>query len=441
MSANDPTEVLAAGRIILPGATLATPEQRLLEERAIAICRRAEIAAARARIEALFKADRNARLAGQDAVIARSAEEHVMHAALIAASETPLSPRFVWTIAMAREWLGLQVPGSRFGQDNPDNVYRFASVDPALSYRISGRFVVAPPTDFSICSLPAQVGEGIAADVRGFIARDTLDVDAAGHFEILVDGTATDGRRNHLSIAGARVLMVRDTLVDWDGERPSWLHIERLDDHTPAAGDGFELERAAFRAADLAVTIASFFLERVQHGMCETGPLNTVPAPVSSAARGGLVSQAATLGYYRLGDDEAWVLTIDRLGARYLGVQICDMWMLSYDYGRRTSSLNHHQALPDDDGRYRLVVSAADPGVHNWLDGSGAGIGTILLRWQGIPADADFASGATAELIKISELRAHLPAETRYLDGKAREEQQARRYRAYRRRLAAGTVE
>lgn len=416
----------------LAGSVLATPQQRLVEERALAIYGSPEIATAKARITALFKADRNSRFVDQDGLIAQSAAEHCLHAAMIAASETPRSPCFVWTIAMAHQWMGLDVPGSRIGQDNPDNVYRFASVDGEMRYTLSGRFSAQPPTDFSICALPAQVGEGIAANVCGIITRDTIDLDADGRFEIVVDSTPTDGRRNHLCIAGAKVLMGRDTLADWGVERPAQLSIKPIGAETI---DDFHIAQATARAAHLAFTIAEFFLRVVQHGMCEVGPLNTVPAPVTSAGRGGLVTQSATLGYYRLSDGEAWVISIDLLGARYLGVQLCDMWMLSYDYRQRASSLNHRQALADADGRVRLVVSAADPGVHNWLDGSGHDLGTILLRWHGIPAGADFANSVVAEVVAIVDLAGYLPAETIWLDAQARTQQQAARLFEYNHRV------
>lgn len=423
---------IAAGDKDIPGSILATPEQDLVERRALEIYQRPEIARARERLLALFRADRNALLADQEAFILQSADEHCLHAALIAASETPRSPGFVWTLALPHNWLGRAVPGSRMGQENPDNIYRFASVDPGLSYRISGRFHGRPPTDFSLCSLPAQVGEGIAADVRGIITPDTLDVDGDGRFEILVDATPTQARRNHLCIAGARVLMGRDTLGDWGREGPAELHIERMDGD---AVDDFDIERAAPRAAGLVTDIGEFFLTRVQHGMCEAGPLNSVPAPESSAGRGGLTTQTGAVGYYRLGQDEALVLSLDPLGARYLGVQICDMWMLSYDYSRHTSSFNHRQALADGDGRIRLVIAAEDPGVHNWLDGSGNSLGSLVLRWQCVPAGADFSGAVAAEVVDIGDLPSYLPAGTRYLDRSGREAQRAERFREYLRRV------
>jgi hypothetical protein len=38
------------------------------------------------------------------------------------------------------------------------------------------------------------------------------------------------------------------------------------------------------------------------------------------------------------------------------------------------------QALADDDGRYRFVLSHRDPGVHNWLDTTGRHAGIVILR-------------------------------------------------------------
>src|SRR3546814_4563288 len=73
------------------------------------------------------------------------------------------------------------------------------------------------------------------------------------------------------------------------------------------------------------------------------------------------------------------------------------MWMLSYEYRHHTSSLNHAQAVPDSDGLYRWVISAADPGVHNWLDGSGNACGSILLRWQHLPPGAQLAGCVRSE--------------------------------------------
>jgi hypothetical protein len=156
---------------------------------------------------------------------------------------------------------------------------------------------------------------------------------------------------------------------------------------------------------------------------------------VASAGRGGLVTQAATLCNFDLGADEALIINADRLGARYVGMQICDLWMLSYECRDRTSSLNHVQAIPDSDRRYRWVISASDPGVHNWLDSSNQLAGSILLRWQHTVQNADLANAISTKRVKLADLRAHLPADTALADESARQAQRKQRLYDYERRL------
>jgi hypothetical protein len=411
-----------------PASALANERQRLIEQRALRIYRSAPVRAAMAETLRSFNDDPNAQFANQQVLMQQSVNEHYFHSSLMAASETPRNPFFVWTIALAHQWLGLDVPGSRFGHDNTDNAYRIAAIDPALRYRLSGRFAGPRPCDFSICALPRQVGENIAADVLALIAIDDIDVDANGNFSVTIDATPTQGRRNHLCIAGAKILFARDTMADWRIERPSELRLVPVD--TPVVDD-FDEALACARSASLGATIANFFLTRIQHGMFEQAPVNTIPVPLPSGSRGGLSTQLGTLGFYRLADDEALVITADRLGARYLSLQIIDLWMVSYEYSRHTSSFNHAQAIANADGRYRWVISARDPGVYNWLDGGGNATGNMLFRWQKVPAGADVAHCVSAAVVKLNALREHLPADTRFVDEQQRSLQRARRLQDY----------
>jgi hypothetical protein len=409
-------------------SVLATPAQRIVEERAIGLWQSAAGRAAVADLVAFYEGDVDARLPDQAHLIHNGAEELVFHSALMAASETPACPYFVWTLSPPRQWMGLDVPGSRFGQDNPDNIYRIAALDPSFRYRISGQFAGAHPCEFSISALPAQIGDGTVGGTVGMISASEIDVDAIGRFEIIADASPNEGRRNHLPIAGARTLQARDTLADWQVERPVALNIERIDGPTT---DDFDADKAAARMGYLSATISRYFRKVVQHGMCEVAPVNSLPPLMSSAARGGLLSQAATLGCYQVAPDEALIVTVDLLGARYLGVQIVDRWMVSHDYRRATSCLNHLQAQADSDGRIRYVISINDPGVHNWLDGSGAGAGAILLRWQQLPEGVVFGDAVTTELVKMVELRTRLPRDTRLAGPVERLAQQDERETGY----------
>ncbi|TAL03192.1 MAG: hypothetical protein EPO08_04815 [Rhodospirillaceae bacterium] len=417
-----------------PTSALATADQRRAEERALAIFATDKLQAARAETLAHFRADPNAALPDQDHLIGQSVSEHYFHAALMAASEDSTAPSFVWTLAHDHHWMGMHVLGSRFGQDNSDNCYRLASIDPRMRYRIKGQFASGRPCDFSICALPGQPGENILANVVALIDLDDIDLDADRCFSIEVDADPTDGRRNHLCIARARMLFVRDTLAKWSVETPCALQIEPLQ---VAAEREFHLGSASSRAADLGNTIARYMLKELQHGIFERGPLNALNPPWAAGKHGGLVTQASALGHYRLGVDDALIVTADRLDARYMGMQITDIWMLSYEYRHRTSSLNHAQAAPDADGRFRWVISRRDPGVHNWLDGGGNGCGTILLRWQHLPAGRTPAgANAVCELMKLSDVRGCLPRDTCFLSEMERAAQRARRLSAYQCRIA-----
>src|SRR3546814_11602284 len=112
----------AMSDVTVKSGILATADQRLVEERAMMLFQTDAIVGARGAMLALFRADRNAKLADQDALIRNSVEEHLFHCCLVVANETPHHPRFVWSIVLDHPWMGLDVPGSRFGQDNFNNI-------------------------------------------------------------------------------------------------------------------------------------------------------------------------------------------------------------------------------------------------------------------------------------------------------------------------------
>jgi hypothetical protein len=55
--------------------------------------------------------------------------------------------------------------------------------------------------------------------------------------------------------------------------------------------------------------------------------------------------------------------------------------MESLDYRHHTIHLNKHTARAADDGRVKLVVAHADPGLPNWIETAGHARGTMGLRW------------------------------------------------------------
>ena len=88
-----------------------------------------------------------------------------------------------------------------------------------------------------------------------------------------------------------------------------------------------------------------------------------------------------------------------------------DPMTTTLDYVQHQSSLNDKQLCFDSAGRMRVVLSATDPGAANWLDTGGWLQGGMIWRWN----DAREKPHPTLVKIKLSELKSHLPADTRYL--------------------------
>ena len=164
-------------------------------------------------------------------------------------------------------------------------------------------------------------------------------------------------------------------------------------------------------------------------------PANVVPK--AGAANFAYAKQAQAPAQFRLDDEEALVITVDPMGARYLGAQVADPWGASPDYARHSSSLNGAQALANADGTISYVIATRDPGVHNWIDTAGLREGTLLIRWQALPAGGidPERSIRFVGVVKQRELSKALPAETCWVTHEQRRRQIDERLRAYQRRL------
>ena len=77
----------------------------------------------------------------------------------------------------------------------------------------------------------------------------------------------------------------------------------------------------------------------------------------------------------------------------------------SGDFANRQTSLNLAQAFADDDRRMRIVVSAADPGVPNWIDTEGRPEGMLVYRSIGTRSRPV----PEAQVVRVADVRAHLP--------------------------------
>jgi hypothetical protein len=117
------------------------------------------------------------------------------------------------------------------------------------------------------------------------------------------------------------------------------------------------------------------------------------------------------MGHFKVADDEALVVNLRTGGAEYFIVPITNWWGTTNDVNTRTASMNKAQSVADTDGTYTFVISAKDPGVHNWVDPCDMHEGILTLRWAEFPGGVPATTlGATSKVVKLADLKSELPA-------------------------------
>ena len=328
-------------------------------------------------------------------------------------------PHVVTMTRLPHRLKGMEVPGSRYGIDNPDNIYRVIPVDAQGSFIITGAVVGKRPVegDFSLWTADG-------ATISNLAARD-LKIDADGHFTITVDPNPANGRPNHIqSTPAAKLIFIRDIVADWAAQRPLQLTVKRIG---PAAGP------APDRSAEAAVA-AKYVKDYVDNSIRWVAleakpPVNSFAKPYTQTTDQALSSQAYSNGHFEIAGRRSARIDLRTGGAAYITVPVTNSWGTTLDIVHRTTSLNSAQALPNPDGSYTFVVSPKDPGVHNWVDTNGCirGDHHAVGQLPGGHAGVGLAS-VDSNLVKLETV---LPAGTKTMSPTERAAQQQARAASY----------
>ncbi len=274
----------------------------------------------------------------------------------------------------------------KLGGDNPDYVYTGACLSGAYEYRLRGR--MGEVSYLGIGTYSGEVGTEEGLRGTGYLAGDALETDADGGFEVRISCARQAG--NWLAMKpDTSQLLIRELLLDRRHQRPCAFEIERvggskagvpLDPTRYAAQIGLAGGYVEGAIAQVLGWSVAFARHRNQ-----VRPLDETLA----AAAQGDPNTHYYGGYYEIENDEALLVDLVPPPCEYWNLQLCNHWLESLDYWKHTVSVNHHTAVPRDDGSVRLVVTHADPGVPNWLDTAGHRRGGIFLRWVGTPEPYD----------------------------------------------------
>lgn len=316
------------------------------------------------------------------------------------------------------------------GQPNADTLYRVAQVTPGGVYRLRGR-----PGSLTMAVI-GQVGPATAdpAERRQHLEIGALPVDENGYFDVLLSVDRPGDYRGEWwpLHPDTHSLMLRLVSSDWPEEQEPTVAIERLDvaAEKPRA-TAAELEQRWPRLTRSTATLANMFIDRVDE-MRQKNGVNRLGVMDESASGGGLLNgQFYYEGVYELAEDEALILEAEHpASCAYRSILLTSELYQTIDWYNNHSSLNQAQAEPDSDGVLRVVVSARDPGVPNWLDTAGHLRGVIQGRWTG----CDTQPVPSVTKVAVTEVRAHLPPDTPRVSAEERQRIVRERRAAYQQR-------
>lgn len=308
------------------------------------------------------------------------------------------------------------------GQPNADTVYRTARLTPGGSYRIKGRRGTIRMFNISQAGLmPGEPGFVPGTNVQ----RDALDLnalkpDAQGNFEFLLSPEKPAGYTGawwKLQPGTVR-LLVRMVSSDWSKERDPTLSIERVDaPATRPRPSAAELEQRLRRLPATTTFMAQLFIDHVD-ALRRDGYVNKLKV-FDVSQMGGLAGQSYYEGAYDLKDDEALIVeTKAPAKCTYRSVILTNALYETTDWYNNHSSLNDSQSSIDKDGVLRMVVSAKDPGVANWLDTAGYPVGVIQGRWFG----CDSTPIPSVRKVALADVQKMLPPETKKVTPAEREQ-------------------
>lgn len=324
-------------------------------------------------------------------------------------------------------------PWLNWGYPNPDGTYSFANLHGDHTYRLYGKRGQARLFDIEVWEGDiADLGSAVSIGGRRSIygGKSDLQIDADGSFEVILSAEEQKGNWIRLPRGHAH-LYVRQWYYDYENEMSGQFYIERV---------GAQFPRPALTAKNHAenferlIQFVNTVFTPLNKGiaMHYASEPNIVPFPAGLISSGNAFrNQSYGRGRFTCQPDEAVILEVTRPQAEYWMFGLLSPFWESYDWLGRQISINGYQAVIDDDGKFRAVISHQDPGVPNWLDASGHTQGLIAARYNW----SETVPIPTLRTVPFASLAEALPSTTRRISPTERHEILRRRNLSQRRRM------
>jgi hypothetical protein len=295
-------------------------------------------------------------------------------------------------------------------QPNADTIYKSCLIERGGSYLLKGdrgttRMMILAQMG------PDTLRTGKHHPVLGQGNFDDLEIDSEGNFEVVISPEKpADHEGDWWPLnASCEKFMIRIVSCDWGGEREPRFGIARLDvDEAKGRPSIDALHHAFGEMAGITAVCALAFPTHVQE-LRDQGILNALKV-FDVSQMSGLQGQSYYEGAYELADDEALITEVKIPESyKYWSIILTNELYETTDWYNNQSSLNDTQGVVDSDGVFRTVISARDPGVHNWLDTAGYKSGAVQGRWFGATATPN----PNMRKVKLVDVTKQLPPRTR----------------------------
>lgn len=269
----------------------------------------------------------------------------------------------------------------KIGGDNPDNSYWNANISSSRKYQITGNRGSIKYLSFGTKANRFSIDGGMSS--TGELDQYQMNFDADGNFKIIISKERVEG--NWLPMEkDTSLLLVRQTFLDRANEIAAQIKIECLDpqrettDLIPSEFYTKLMQAGKF----VGVTSGSF---QKWSSMFKASPNELLPWDQSIFQKvGGDPNIHYLHGYWKLEEDEAWIIETEIPDCKYWNFVIQNWWMESFDYVNINNvKINSGNARVNNEGRLVIVVAPTDPGVGNWISTASHSEGTALLRWVG----------------------------------------------------------
>ena len=160
-------------------------------------------------------------------------------------------------------------------------------------------------------------------------------------------------------------------------------------------------------AVGFAKEMSSAFLNIMRFAISQKNGIQPVPE-AAKAALGANAQNSYYGGNWDLNDNQALLIEVTPTKAAYWSIVAQNFWIQGLAHESIPAFVNLDTAVPDTDGKIRVIVSAKDPGYANWICTGGLRIGMITVRWN----EKEGEEHMEAKLVNFDQISEAMPAKS-----------------------------